>query len=93
MRCLVGGVGVDRACEHLRLVRHDGDRLAAQVSQRADDRRAELRLHLEPVRPVEDDVEHRAHVVYAPVAAGHDVEQLGRGSRLAGLVVDGKYDR
>ena len=86
MRCLVGGVGVDRAGEHLRLVRDDRDGIAAEMGQRADDRRAELRLHLEPVRTVEHDVEHRAHVVHAAVAAGHDVEQFRRGPRLARLV-------
>ena len=49
VRRLVGGVGVDRAGQHLRLVGDDRDGMPAEVGQRADDRPAELRLDLEPV--------------------------------------------
>ena len=62
----------------------------------------ELRLHLEPVRPVEHHVEYRAHVQHATVAAGHDVEQFEVGLAGRSLAADGdgydhalegKYDR
>lgn len=79
VRRLVRGVGVDGTGQHLRLVGHHRNRMVAQMRQGADDRAAEPRLDLEPVGPVEDDVEHRAHVVDAAVVARHDVEQFGRG--------------
>ena len=59
VRGLVGGVGVDRAGQHLRLVGHDRHRLAAEVGERADHRPAEAGLDLEPVAVVEHHVEHR----------------------------------
>lgn len=77
---LVGGVRVDRARQHPRLVGHNRDRMAAQMRQRADDRHTELWLHLEPFGAVEDHIEHRAHVIDAAVVAGDDVEQLRRGA-------------
>jgi hypothetical protein len=86
VRCLVGGIGVDGPGQYLRLVGHDGDGMPAKVCQRADDRLAERRLHLKPVRTVENDVEHRAHVVHPAVVPGDNVQQFGRGSALGRLV-------
>ena len=58
----------------------------------ADHRLAEVGLHLEPRRLVDDDVDHVAHVVDALAVARHDVEDLvdeprrGVGVRVVGRV-------
>ena len=77
VRGLVGAVGVDGAGQHQRLVRDDRDRVAAEAGERADERRAEVGLHLEARAGVEHDVDHLAHVVDAPAVARDEVEQLG----------------
>ena len=78
MKCaaLSARVGGDRTGHHVRLVRDDRDRVPAEAAQRADDRPAELGLHLEARTGVEHDVDHLAHVVDAPTVARDDVEDL-----------------
>ena len=82
---LSGGVGVVIEPASTSALGDHRDRVTAEMGQRTDDRLTELRLDLEPVRLVEDHVEHGAHVVNAAVIAGDDVEQLRCLPRFAAL--------
>ena len=73
---LVRRVGIDRARGDLRLIRDDRDRLTAEPGQAAQDRAAEARLDLEPHAVVEEQIEHRTHVVDPAIVARHDLGDL-----------------
>ena len=94
MRCLVGGVGIDGARQHLRLVRHHSDRMAAEMGKRADDRGPELRLYLEPVRP-SNTTSSTARMSYTwrlPRGTMSSSSGVERGSLASSAGSDGGYD-
>ena len=70
-----------------RLVRDDRDRVPAEIAECANDRAAEVGLHLERRTGVEHDVDHLAHVVDAPAVVRDDVEHLGNETRCGVAVV------
>ena len=69
---LLGRVDVQDAGEHVRLVRHDADRLAVDAGEADERGGAEQFLHLHEFAVIDDATDHFEHVVGLPFVGGHD---------------------
>src|SRR5438445_248353 len=76
-RGLVGGVHVERAAEHHRIVGDDADREAADADESGDEILGPLRLHLEELAAVGEGADELPHVVALPRIVGDDRGEIG----------------
>ncbi len=75
-RGLVGGIGVDRAPQHHRIVREQAQRPSFDANKRCDHVGAEVAPQFQNRTLVRDQIDHPAHVVHAQPILRYHLTQL-----------------